>query len=88
MSDTWPHFPNGLPHPTFLNVDEDGCLYIEWCLGTPEEDERVSFGYDLDEGPFCIHTQGRRDTFSQASANGKDAALFLVKALTGKTRSA
>lgn len=33
-----PTLPNGWPVPTFMNVDEDGFLTIEWCFGKQGEE--------------------------------------------------
>ncbi len=51
--------PNGWPQPTFMSVDEDGCLCIEWCFPvgvSMPETHRVSFFYMPTEGPMALLT--------------------------------
>lgn len=51
-------FPNGWPHPTFMYVDEDGTLSIEWIFGEQGAPSswRVLFTWSAIDGAMCCRT--------------------------------
>lgn len=70
--------PNGWPQPTFLNVDEEGALNIEWIIDNP--DTRILFVYDPKEGPMtCITPRIGAQTFKE----GSEAIDFLRLKMDG-----
>ena len=63
--------PNGWVQPTFMSVDTDGSLHIEWCF----DDERLMFVYDPVEGVMACST-GKHEQIVDES---NKAALTLAK---------
>jgi hypothetical protein len=73
-----------LPEPTFVSVDDDGSLNIEWCLGGPQgspDSWRVLFCWDPDEGAWAVRTTRE----GQTSAEGVSATRALVAWLSKET---
>lgn len=71
-------FPNGWKQPTFLNVEEDGSLAMEFFIG----DDRLTFVWDPEEGAMTIKTACN----DQEVVEGKKAALFLAKELEAEAK--
>lgn len=71
-------FPNGWMHPTFLTIDDDDDLCIEFIRGnTNGREERLCFSTNGAEPMCSIHTYQDGQDYKE----GREAPLFLAKVL-------
>ena len=65
--------PNGWPEPTFLSVDDDGALNVEWCA----DDCTISFWWHPKEGAMATRTTGTDQSSDQTETAGMSLARWL-----------
>ena len=80
-------FPNGWPHPTFLDMTPVNGLSIEWCFGEQGADDswRVLFSWDEESGAMvCCTTKAGQEFFgTEEGHTGTQIADALQRWLGG-----
>jgi hypothetical protein len=84
------YLPNGWKQPTFLSVDDDGGLTIEWCFGGQgaSDSERVMFTWDPKEGVMACRTTRDHQTIDRTVTAGTTLARLLGEATKRETKAA
>jgi len=69
-----------MPKPTFVTIEEDGCVNLEWCFGDQGENDswRLAFVCDPDEGVMVCETRhaGEQNYWEGVSAVRELARLL------------
>lgn len=78
--------PNRWPQPTFLSVDEDGALNIEWCFGEQDspESHRIMFVWDPAEPAMACRTTRDGQEYEEGERAGAKLDEWLQSEASAK----
>jgi hypothetical protein len=79
-------FPNKWLQPTFLSVDDEGSLNIEWCCGSGEDNYRIAFWWDPTEGASACKTTKDDQIYEEGFFAGNTLAKWLNEEANKETK--